>query len=135
MDTKTKAGIAAGVTAALGAAAAGYYFYADKNAKKHRDHALKWMSKAEKEIMVRAMKLKDAALDEKNYKAVVDAVVLKYQTLPKVDPKDLAKFRKALKGAWKEFRKARKKAEPHLKRAAKKASKGASRMAKAASRS
>ncbi len=104
---KRNLGVAA-AAAAAGVAAAGagaYYFYASKDAKKHRKVAAAWMLKAEKEIKSQAGKLKDAAMNEKNYKQIVQTVSKKYQQANKVGGAELASFVKNLNGEWKKMKK------------------------------
>ncbi len=119
MKTKTKVELAGATAATAGALGAAYYFFGAKGAKKHRKEAVVWMTKAEKEIMAEAKKLKNATFNEKNYKKIVATVAAKYKALPKIDQKDVAHFHKALTSAWKELKNVEKKLSP-VKKAAKK---------------
>ncbi len=104
----TKLAMAGAAAAAAAAGAAGvYYFYISKDAKKHRKEAVKWMVKAEREVITEAKKLTDAAFTEANYRAIIAAVLGKYQRLVDVDRTDIEAFRKFLMGAWKEIKKSR----------------------------
>lgn len=87
--------------AGLAAAAAGaYYLYYSKSAKKNRAAVKDWMEKAEKEIVAEARKLKDAALNEDNYKRIVSAVSSKYQKLRKLESGEVEEFMTTLGSAW-----------------------------------
>lgn len=107
--------------AAVGAAAAGYYFYGSKNAAKHRKTAAKWAVKAEKEIQMQAKKLKAAAMNEKNYKQIVQTVAKKYQGIQKLSAKDVSAFVKGFEGGWKKMGATAKKSAAPAKKAVKKA--------------
>jgi len=102
MKKTTKLGTVAGLAAL---AAGAYYFYYSKNAKKHRAAVKGWMEKAEKEIIEEALKLKDAALNEENYKAIVSTVTEKYRVLQKLGTREAEDFRDALQKAWKTLKK------------------------------
>ena len=59
-----------GLLAATAGAAAGYYFYASKDAKNHRKIATKWTSEMKSEVMKVAKKAKN--LDRKNLEQIVN---------------------------------------------------------------
>ena len=91
--------------AALAAGALGaYYFFGSDSGKKHRLQAAAWMKKAEKDIVVQASKLKDAAFNEENYNKIVAAVSEKYQTMKNLDAEDVAKFVAVVGSAWKDIK-------------------------------
>lgn len=100
MNSKTAAGIGAGVLAAAAAAGAGYYFYGDKNAKKHRQAANKWAQDMKKEVMKEARKVKK--FDKKAMGAVVDRAAAMYQGVRSVDASHLRAAAAELKRNWKE---------------------------------
>ncbi len=94
------------VVAGLAAAAAGaYYLYYSKSAKKNRAAMKSWMGKAEKEIVTEAKKLKDAALNEDNYRRIVSAVSSKYQKLRKLESGEVEEFISTLGSAWTRIKK------------------------------
>ncbi len=101
---KSKVGLAvAGIAATALASAGAFYFYGSKNAKKHRAETLEWMKKAEKEIMVRAKKMKKDAMNSAEYKKIVAEVSKKYESLKNVDAKDVQDFALTLTKAWKDI--------------------------------
>lgn len=91
--------VGAGVLAAAAAAGAGYYFYGDKNAKKHRASASKWAKGMKADVLKEAKKIKK--LDQKAVTAIVDKAAAAYATARSVDKKDLAAAAKELKKHWK----------------------------------
>ena len=102
MGTMKKMGTVAGLAAV---AAGAYYFYYGKNAKQNRKAAVAWMGNAEKEVMVQVRKLKDAALDEKNYKKIISTVAAKYKKLKKLEEGEVEDFIGALEAAWNKVKK------------------------------
>lgn len=97
MKKITKLEVAAGLAAV---AAGAYYLYYSKSAKRNRAAVKDWMKKAEKEIVAEAKKLKDAALNEDNYKRIVSAVSSKYQKLRKLESAEVEEFMTTLGSAW-----------------------------------
>jgi len=102
MGTKSKLGIVAGLAAA---AVGAYYFYYSKHAKKNRTKAKAWMVQAEREVMAKVEKLKDAAFNEENYKRIVDAVTSRYREMGGITAEELEEFVSVLRSAWKDLRK------------------------------
>ena len=107
MAKKTSAGkvaaeVGAGLAAAGAVAAAGYYFYGSKDAKKHRKVAAKWATGMQKEVLKQAKKL--PKVDAKSVSATVDAVVATYQGARSVNRDDLMRAAKELKANWKAVR-------------------------------
>ena len=96
-NTGTKIG--AGLLAAGAAAAAGYYFYGSKDAKKHRQIASKWATGMKKEIVREAKKLK--SIDAQDFADIVDTVMSTYQGVRSIDPADLKRAANELKANWK----------------------------------
>lgn len=105
-STKSKVELAiAGVAASALAGAGAYYFYASKNAKKHRATTVAWMKKAEKEVITRAKKLKAEAVNSAAYKQIVADVSKKYHSLKNVDAADVKDFAATLNASWKKIEK------------------------------
>lgn len=94
---KKAAGIGAGVLAVAGAAA-GYYFYGDKNAKKHRQAASKWAKGMKTEVVREAKRLKK--IDQKTMAKIVDKAAAVYEGARAVDRKDLRQAANELKRNW-----------------------------------
>jgi uncharacterized protein HemX len=88
--------VGAGIIAASAVAAAGYYFYGSKDAKKHRGDATKWAKDMKDEILQETEKLKK--LKPEDFAKVVDVVAGTYaqskQTLKEVK-KAVKKTKKA----------------------------------------
>lgn len=96
------AAIVAGVLAATGAAAAGYYFYGAKDAKKHRKAAVVWAQDMRKEIQKEAKRVR--SLDMSVMHDVIDRISGAYAEARKVDPAEIRRAADELKGNWKKLR-------------------------------
>lgn len=94
---KTAMKIGAGL-AAVGAAAAGYYFYGSKEAKNHRKIASKWAANMKKEVIREAKLLENAS--PKAVAVIVDRVAGVYQMARSVDAADIRSAAKELKANW-----------------------------------
>lgn len=133
MSTATKVEIGAGVLAAAAAAGAGYWFYGDKDAKKHRKAANVWVKGMKKEVVKNAKKLK--RLDQKAMARIVDEAAAMYEGVRSVDRKDLRAAAAELKRNWETVkgevrggvRKAKKAAKSVAKKTTKKAVKKAAK--------
>lgn len=102
MSTATKVEIGAAAALAVAAAAgAGYYFYGDKNAKKHRQAASKWAKGMKQDVVQEAQKVKK--LDQKAIARIVDSAAAAYQGARSVDPKDLRQATAELKKHWRDI--------------------------------
>lgn len=98
-DTKVALEVGAGVLAAA-AAGAGYYFYGDKDAKKHRAAASKWAKGMKNDVLKEARKVKK--LDQKTMTTIVDKATAAYQAARGVDKTELAAAARELKKNWRE---------------------------------
>lgn len=127
MSTATKVEIGAGVLAAAAAAGAGYWFYGDKDAKKHRKAASKWAKDMKRDVVKSAKKLK--RLDQKAMARIVDEAAAMYEGVRSVDRKDLRAAAAELKRNWEavkgEVRGGVRKVKKAAKRVAKKTTKKA----------
>jgi hypothetical protein len=83
---------------ALAAAGAGYYFYASKDAKKHRKAATKWAENLRTDVVKEAKSLK--TLDAKTVAMIVDESVAAYKKMGSADGKELARAASELKANW-----------------------------------
>lgn len=97
---KTKVGLEVGA-AILGAAAAGYYFYAAKGAKKHRSAAAVWAKGLKATVTKEAKKMKK--WDEKTAAKVVDMAAAAYASAKTVNKTELKQAVKELKKNWKKL--------------------------------
>ncbi len=86
-----KAKIGAGLIAASAVAAAGYYFYGSKEAKKHRGAAVTWGSEMRKEIGKEVAQLKK--LSPEDFAKVADTLAGIYAQ----NKKTVSKVKKTLK--------------------------------------
>jgi hypothetical protein len=135
---KLAAEIGAGLIAA--GAAAGYYFYGSKKAKKHRKIAAKWANDMKKDVVTEAKKLKK--VDAKSFAKVVDAVAHTYQGVRAVSPSDIkragAELKANLQQVRREMEQTGRKGVSHMKtvgkRAVTKSSKTVRKVAKKAAR-
>lgn len=91
--------IGAGLVVAGAAAAAGYYFYGSKNAKKHRQIAAKWASNMKNEVVREAKSLK--TLNAQDFAGIVDTVASSYQGVKSINAADLKRAVNELKSNWK----------------------------------
>lgn len=133
-NTKTAAGVGAGVLAAGAAmAAAGYYFYASKDAKQHRKIAAKWAGNLKNDVVKQAKKVQN--IDKAQLAAIVDKAAAAYETVRSVDKNDLQKAAKELKSNWQELAAELASGMKQAKKTAKKTAAGAKKSAtKAASK-
>lgn len=128
---------ALGVAAVTGAAVAAYYLlYGSKNAAKNRTAVQSWAQAAEKEIVARTKKIKQAALSDENVRKVIQEVAARYEKAKKLDGKDVRAFvasmQKGISAAHKAVMKEAKAAASNVKKQAQK--KGAAKTAKKAAK-
>ncbi len=95
--------IGAGLVAIAAAAAGTYFLYGSKNAKNNRAQVKAWTLKARGEVLERLEKL--PAISEEVYSNIIKEVSARYQTLKKLDAKEVAAFASELQGHWKEIAK------------------------------
>lgn len=91
--------VEAGAALASMAAAAGYYFYGTKNAKKHRQAASAWAKGMKKDVMKKAASVKK--LDAKTAAKIVDEASKAYKTAKGASLKDVQAAALELKKNWK----------------------------------
>jgi hypothetical protein len=91
--------IGAGIIAAGAVAAAGYYFYGSKDAKKHRQVVTKWATDMKKQVMRKTKDLKN--LNAQDFAKVVDTVMSTYEGVKSINAADLKQAAKELKANWK----------------------------------
>ncbi|HEY4488486.1 MAG TPA: hypothetical protein VJB97_03130 [Candidatus Paceibacterota bacterium] len=82
-------------------AAAGYYFYASKNAAKHRKVAARWAEGFKKEAQKHVKKLD--RIDSAAIARAVDKAAIAYGSLRTIDKKALAVAARELKKNWRAF--------------------------------
>lgn len=95
---------AAGAAALAAAAATAYYFAFDKGAKKHRDAAKTWASKAKEEVIKELKQLK--TVTKPAYETAVKQVVKKYGEYEKAAPAEITALQKNLMSHWEKISKA-----------------------------
>jgi len=91
-------GIGVGITAAVAAAAGGFFLYGSKNAAKNRKAVKSWALKAKAEVLEGIEKAKDMSQEE--YEQLVDTVVGTYVTAKSASRNELGDFRKEMKSHW-----------------------------------
>ena len=89
------------VGAVGGWAAAGYYFYASKNANKHRNDVAEWARSFKEEVIKQLENAKE--INQETIGEAVDRAVGAYQSLKAVDTSELLKAARELKDHWEEF--------------------------------
>ena len=93
MKTSTK------LLATAAAGAAGYYFYASTNAKKHRKIAAKWAGDLKEDVIKQARVVGDK-VDKQAIMNVVDGVASAYETVRGINRNDIQKAAGELKKNW-----------------------------------
>lgn len=97
-----KAAVGAGILAATAAGvAAGYYFYASKDAEKNRRIAAKWATDMKNEVVREAKKVKN--IDRAAMLAIIDQAAGAFNSARNLDRKELARAAKELKSNWREL--------------------------------
>jgi hypothetical protein len=96
-------GVGTGLLAGAAAIAAGYYFYASKDAKKHRQIAAKWAADLKDDVIKEAKKLKK--IDKEALLGAIDKASEIYHTGKNIDRTDVAEAVKELKDNWQELAK------------------------------
>ena len=97
-----KTEIAVGVAVAT-AALAGYYFYASKDAKKHRKAVSTWMGNLKEDVMQEAKRLQVATPEA--FAIVVDSIASTYAKAKDVNASELAELITELKENWDDAKK------------------------------
>lgn len=100
MVNKKRVGLGAGALAAA-ALAAGYYFYASKDAPKHRRVAARWAGGLKKEALQEIKQLKK--MDRAQVMKAIDAATAAYETARTVDRTDVLRAATELKNNWREI--------------------------------
>jgi len=106
-----------GVLAAAALAAAGYYFYASKNAKKNRLVAAKWAVDMKRDVVKRARALKN--VDRAAVAAIVEQSARAYKGIRGLDRGEVERAAKELKKNWQKIARELKKGGTSAKSAAK----------------
>ena len=84
--------------AGAAAIAAGYYFYAHKNAKKNRQAAAKWATDFKNDVMRQAKQMKN--IDKAALLGIIDGVTRVYEGVRSLDRRDLMRAADELKDNW-----------------------------------
>jgi len=106
-----------GVLAAAALAAAGYYFYASKNAKKNRQVAAKWAVDMKRDVVKRARALKN--VDRAAVAAIVEQSARAYKGMRGLDRSEVERAAKELKKNWQKIAAELKKGSAKVKSTAK----------------
>jgi len=128
---KTGLGLGALAVTAAGVAA-GYYFYASKDAKKNRRIAAKWAVDMKDEVVEQAKKAKN--INKAQLVKIIDNAAGAYETVRSVDRRDLANAARELKMNWREIADELRGAVSSAQASAKKGVKSAKKTAKFAAR-
>ncbi len=97
-DVVRAAEIGAGIVAIGAAAAAGYYFYATKDAKTHRKELSSWASGLKKEVIREVKKLK--TMDAESVAHAIDSAVATYEGVRSIKRADVNRAARELKTNW-----------------------------------
>ena len=98
MSNKQAIGLGLGITAAVAAAAGGFFLYGSKNAAKNRTTVKSWALKAKAEVLEGIEKAKD--MSQAEYEQLIDAVVGTYLTAKTASKTELSTFKKEMKDHW-----------------------------------
>lgn len=104
-------------TAAAAGLAAGYYFYASKNAKKNRRVAAKWAIDMKRDVVKRAKALKN--VDRAAVAAIVEQSARAYKGIRGLDRGEVERAAKELKKNWQKIAAELKKGNASVRGAAK----------------
>jgi hypothetical protein len=100
----TGSGAAVGVgLAALAAAAAGAYFLYGKDATKRRKQVRGWALRAKGEVLEAIEQLPN--INETNYRAMIDRIMRRYQSVRQASPAEVTALSKELKSHWRSIHK------------------------------
>lgn len=99
--------VGTGVLAAAALAAAGYYFYASKDAKKNRQVVSKWAVDFKKDVVKRAQSLKN--INRASVAAIVEQSARAYKGVRDLDRSEVERAAKELKQNWQNIAKELKK--------------------------
>jgi len=94
---KPRSKLLAAVASAAGMAA-GYYFFAAKDAKRNRKLATKWADDLKADVMKRAQKLK--TVDRASFAGIIDSASKAYKGARNLSQKDLMHAADELKENW-----------------------------------
>lgn len=98
MATKNTKKVGLGAVAVAAATAAGYYFYASKNAVANRKNAAKWAVNLKKDV---SKKIKESGvMDSKAVKSAIAEVEKTYKNIKDIDTKEVVKAAGELKKHW-----------------------------------
>lgn len=98
LSSKQALGIGLGITAAVAAAAGGYFLYGSKDAAKNRKAVKSWALKAKADVLEGIEKAKD--MTQEDYEKLVEAAVATYATAKSASKTELSDFKKEMKGHW-----------------------------------
>ena len=99
LSNKQAIGLGLGITAAVAAAAGGYFLYGSKNAAKNRKVVKSWALKAKADVLEVMEKAKNMTQEE--YEQVIETVVAGYAAAKSASKNELADFKKEMKEHWK----------------------------------
>lgn len=95
-----KKGLEIAVAGILSAGVAGYYFlYGSKQAKQNRKNVKSWALRAKADVLEQLEKTE--VISEKTFHDIIGKISKKYGEMKNVDPKELEKLGRELKGHWK----------------------------------
>ena len=98
MSSKQAIGLGLGITAAVAAAAGGFFLYGSKNAAKNRKAVKSWALKAKAEVLEGIETAKDMTQEE--YEQLINAVATTYLTAKSASKNELSEFKKEMKEHW-----------------------------------
>lgn len=127
MDRKNNIGIGLAVGSAIATAAAVYFLYGTKGAKKRRDKIRGWVLRAKGEIIEKLENLTE--VNKEKYHAIVKEILTRYGKMKNVGDAEIVSLEKELKAYWEHLRK---EVKADGKKTAKKVRKSVSKIVKSA---
>ena len=98
MSNKQAITLGLGITAAVAAAAGGFFLYGSKNANKNRKAVKSWALKAKAEVLEGIETAKDMSQEE--YEQLINTVATTYLTAKSASKNELSEFKKEMKEHW-----------------------------------
>ncbi len=98
ITNKQAIGLGLGITAAVAAAAGGFFLYGSKNAASNRKAVKSWALKAKAEVLEGIEKAKDMSQEE--YEQLINTVAATYLTAKSASKNELSDFKKEMKEHW-----------------------------------
>lgn len=125
MNKKSKIGLGIAVGSTLAAAAAAYFLYGAKDAKKRRASVRGWVLKAKGEVLEKIEGLTE--VNKEKYQSIIKDTLARYAKIKHISKEEIAALEKELHAYWEHLKK---EIETDSKKIIKNAQKSAGKIAK-----